>query len=319
MTNFFKSSYIIKLVLNWKWHLLVIFILAVALSSIFSGPTFIKPKYKSYAVIYPSNIAPYSTETTTEQMLQLLKSEDILFDVVKKFKLYEEYKIDTSGKYYRAKIIKKLEDNITIKRTAYESVLIEVYDNSPIQACEMVNEILRLMNQKAQYLQRNKTAEIVKIYLDQLEFKRKQIDSIETRLNYLRTNYNILDYNIQVEEYSKGYVKKINLQRGGINDDISTTLNNLKQFGGEYRLLDASLWGLQEAYIELKREYDKSLSDLNKELTYANIVTKPIVPDKKAYPVRWLIVCITTISSILLSLILFSTIDSLKKSETTPQ
>ncbi|HNW70654.1 MAG TPA: hypothetical protein PKI01_09645 [Bacteroidales bacterium] len=315
MNHFFKSTYIIKLVLKWKWHLLITVVVAIALSSVFSGSTFIKPKFRSYAVIYPANIAPYSSETNTEQLLQLLKSEDMLFDVVKKFELYKEYKIDTNDKYFRGKVIKELENNISIKRTEYESVLIEVYDNDPRQACSMVNEFINLMNLKARNLQRNKTSEIVKLYYDQMNDKKKEIDSIENRLQFLRKEYNILDYNIQVKEYSKGYVKNITNGRGNKKDDIAVTLDNLKQYGGEFRQLDANLWGLLETYIALKKEYDKSLGDMKKELTYANVVTNPIPADKKSYPIRWLIVCVTTLSAFLLSLLLFSIIDGVRKPE----
>lgn len=276
---------------------------------------FIKPKFKSYAVLYPANIAPYSSETNTEQMLQLLKSEDMLFDIVKKFDLYKEYKLDTADKYYRSKAIRELNDNIKIKRTEYESVLIEVYDNDPRKACDMVNEFINLMNNKARYLQRNKTAEIVQAYAEQMDDKKIEIDSIEKRLQFLRSEYNILDYNIQVKEYSKGYVKNINNGRGNKTDDISTTLNNLKQYGGEFRQLDANLWGLVETYIELKKEYNQSIGDLKKELTYANLVTQPIPADKKSYPIRWLIVCLSTVSAFLLSLLLFSIIDGVRKPE----
>ncbi|HNX06257.1 MAG TPA: hypothetical protein PKL96_01610 [Bacteroidales bacterium] len=315
MNNFFKSTYLIKLILRWKWHLLIISLLAIVLSSIFSAPAFIKPKFKSYAVIYPANISPYSSETNTEQMLQLLKSEDMLFDIVSKFDLNKEYKIDTTDKYYRSKVIGELEDNVDIKRTEYESVLIEVYDREPGQACAIVNEFINLMNNKARNLQRSKTAEVVKLYGDQMDDKKKQIDSIEKRLQLLRNEYNILDYNIQVEEYSKGYVKNINSGRGNKTDDIAVTLNNLKLYGGEFRQLDANLWGLIDSYIALKKEYDKSVSDLNKELTYANVVTQPVAADKKSYPIRWLIVCIAAASTFLLSLLLFSIIEGSRKPE----
>jgi len=316
MNNYFKSTYLIKLILRWKWHLLIITLLAIVLSSVFSAPAFIKPKYKSYAVIYPANISPYSSETNTEQLLQLLKSEDLLFDIVKKFELNKEYKVDTTDKYYRSKVIAELEDNVSIKRTEYESVLIEVYDREPGKACAIVNEFINLMNNKARNLQRSKTAEVVKLYRDQMDDKKKQIDSIEKRLQLLRSEYNILDYNIQVEEYSKGYVKNITSGRGNKTDDIAVTLNNLKLYGGEFRQLDANLWGLIDSYIALKKDFDQSVADMKKELTYANVVAQPVASDKKSYPIRWLIVCISTISAFLLSLLLFSIIEGTRKPET---
>jgi capsular polysaccharide biosynthesis protein len=301
--------------LKWRWHLIVIFCITVILSIVFSGPFFIKPKYKSFAVLYPSNIAAYSEESTTEQMLQLLKSEDMLLSIVKKFKLYEEYNVDTTDRYYRTKIIAQVEDNLIIRKTEYESVVIEVFDENPHKACDMVNDFIDIMNLKARELQRSKTAEVVKINHDQMADKLRQIDSIENRLMVLRKDYNILDYNIQVKEYSKGYVKGIASGKVNSKNEIATTLDNLKSYGGEFKLLDAYLLGLIESYNKIKTEYDKSLSDMSKELTYANIVTKPVPAEKKSYPVRWLIVGISSISALLLSLMLFSFIGARKKTE----
>lgn len=315
MDNFFKSSFIIKLVLKWKWHLMVVFALSVILSVFFSGPYFIKPKFKSFAVLYPANIAPYSAENNTEQMLQLLNSEDLLLDIVKKFKLNLEYNIDTADRFYRTKVLGRLKSNLTIRKTEFESVVIEISDYDPNQACDMVKEFINLMNLKARELQRNKTAEIVKINFDQMTDKLRQIDSIETRLQTLRKEYNILDYKIQVKEYSKGYVKNVTNGKGSAKNDISTTLDNLKTYGGEYYLLDTYLWGLITSYNTIKTEYDKSVSDLKKELTYTNMVTNPVPADKKSYPVRWLIIAITSVSALLFSLMLFSFIGNRRKSE----
>jgi uncharacterized protein involved in exopolysaccharide biosynthesis len=315
MDNFFKSSYIIKLILKWKWHLLVIFFLSVLLGVVFSDPFFIKPKYKSYSVIYPANIAPYSAENNTEQMLQLLNSDDLLLGIVKKLKLNHEYGIDTSDKYYRTKVLGRLKSNLNIRKTEYESVIIEIFDHDAVQACEMVKEFINMMNLKARQLQREKTAEVVRINYDQMNDKLRQIDSIEKRLQLLRKEYNILDYKIQVKEYTKGHVKEVTAGRGSSKNDISTTLDNLKIYGGEYRLLNSYLLGLIKSYNTIKEEYDKSVSDLNKELTYANIVTNPVPAEKKSYPVRWLIVTIISISALLFSLMLFSFIGARKKTE----
>ncbi len=248
-------------------------------------------------------------------MLQLLNSEDLLLSIVKKFKLNQEYKIDTNDLYFRTKVLGRLKSNLNIKKTEYESVLIEISDHDAVQACDMVKEFINLMNLKARELQRAKTAEIVKINYSQMMNKMHQIDSIENRLQYLRTQYNILDYRVQVKEYSKGYVKNVSGGKGNVKNDISTTLENLKTYGGEYCLLQSYLESLVGSYNGLKGEYDRSLSDMTKELTYTNIVTTPVPADKKSYPIRWLIVTITSISAILFSLMLFSFIGARRKTE----
>ena len=306
MDQFFKSSHLIKLIIRWRWHLLVILAASVLVSVVFSGPAFIPPKYKSYAVIYPANLTPYSSETQTEQLLQLLKSEDIVYSMVNRFALYKHYKVDTGNPDYRYVIKSKFDDNVTIRKTEYESVLIEVLDKDPGVACDMVNELINLMNLKARNLQREKTAEIVRINYDLLMMKKAQIDSVEARLKVMRNDYNILDYFIQTKELTKGMVKSVNSGRNKPDNEIFRTLENLRKYGGEQRLLESELFSLTASYNDIKKDYDKSISDLNKELTYANVVTTPVPADRKSYPIRWLIVLGFTASTLLLSMLLFS-------------
>ena len=58
------------------------------------------------------------------------------------------------------------------------------------------------------------------------------------------------------------------------------------------------------SYIETKVEYDTIVADLNKELTYVNKITGPIIADKKTYPIRWLIVLMSVLSANLLVFII---------------
>ncbi|MCO5265315.1 MAG: Wzz/FepE/Etk N-terminal domain-containing protein, partial [Lentimicrobium sp.] len=100
MDNYFNNIHLMRIFIKWKWHLLSIVLFAAVLALIFSGSFFIKPRYKSFALVYPSNIAPYSDESESEQMLQWLQSSDIKDSIIKKFNLSKHYKIDSSYKYY---------------------------------------------------------------------------------------------------------------------------------------------------------------------------------------------------------------------------
>lgn len=310
MDNFFKTTYIFKLIFKWKWHLLIILAVAIVLSAVFSGPAFIKPKYKSYAVVYPANLTSYSNETPTEQLLQLLNSEDIVYAVIEKFKLYEHYHIDTLKPLYKYRSRQKFDQYISIRKTEYESVYVEALDIDPLMAYNIVNELINQMNLKARNLQREKTKEILIMHYNHLMMKQAQIDTIEARLKFMRNEYHILDYFIQTEELTKGMVKE---GTGNPNSEVNRTLDNLRKYGGEQRLLESQLFNLTASYNDIKTAYDQALSDLNKELTYANIVTTPVPADKKTYPIRWLIVSISAFSALLLSLLFFSFIQERKK------
>jgi len=142
-------------------------------------------------------------------------------------------------------------------------------------------------------------------------------------MRILRTDYNLFDYSVQVKEYTKTYLKDLTSGRGVVKPEIKEMMSNLQQYGGEFLFLGGYLASLSGAYNDIKIEYDKSISDLTKELTYTNIVTSPYPAESKSYPVRWLIVVITTLSSLFVTMIVISIIERrrLRKRpvETNPQ
>jgi len=305
---------IIAIAAKWRLHLIIIFVLSVILSVIFSGPKFIEPKYKSYAIIYPSNLIPYSSETATEQMLQIFKSDDLRDSIIVKFDLINYYKINTNKKHYYSTLIKTYNENVTVKKTEFESVLVEVLDRDPVQACNMVKEMINIFNKKVRGLHKQKSEEVLIITGNQLQLKENQIDSVTKLLSALSSEYNIIDYESQAKEVTRGFLKTVDGSGASINNKAVEQLKkNLEEKGGDYMLLNNILEGLVDQYIELKTEHEIALRDVNKELTYTNVVSTPIPADKKVYPIRWLIVLIFTMSTMFISLILMIYLEKIKK------
>jgi capsular polysaccharide biosynthesis protein len=58
MNNEFTFSGLIQVIRRNSKTLLILSIVSAIVGVIFSGPQFIKPKYKSVAVVYPVNIFP---------------------------------------------------------------------------------------------------------------------------------------------------------------------------------------------------------------------------------------------------------------------
>jgi capsule polysaccharide export protein KpsE/RkpR len=313
MENAFSNINLIKLILKWKTHLLIILLVSIGLASLFSGSYFIKPKYKSSATLYPSNLIPYSDETPTELMLQLFNSDDIRDSIVDKFNLISHYDIDPTDKYFYTKVVREYEDNIKIKKTEYESVGIEVYDTDPDQACAMVKEMIKQFNFKARSLQREKSMEILNIAEKQMIYKEKQIDSIQVKLKEIRETYGILDYGIQTKETMKNYYRAMSGKSTSTVTKIDNDIQNLEKKGGESIELNNRLTAAMSSYNAVKEEYDNALKDVTKELTYSNYVSSPVPADKKSYPVRWLIVLIVSVATIVLSVLTIIVMENIKQ------
>jgi hypothetical protein len=294
-----------KLVLRRKWLLAMAVLAAGLLGYIFSGPAFIAPKYKSTAIVYPVNIIPYSMESPTEQLLQLFHSADVRQMMVSRFNLATHYGIDTGGFNGKTKLNNLFDENVLVRKTEFESIRVDIYDEDPDTACMMVNGLIDCVNLKARRLQRDKTKEVVKIFRDQLEFKQRQIDSLERIMGELRVRYGLLDYKAQSKEATKSYLKL--LSEGASRDRVhvvDSMMRNLQRKGGNLVDVSEQLSSLRDAYNEIRTNYDVSISDLTKELTYSNVAARPFVADSKSYPVRSLITLVCAFSTLLLGLVI---------------
>jgi|SRR5665213_1920202 len=317
MESYLNAADLFQLMIKWRKHLIIIGLVTILISTIFSGPAFIEPKYKSYAILYPSNIIPYAGENQSEQMIQLLESDDIRRDVNSIFNLMKHYGIDSSkDKTAQSHFIEMYNDNINFRKTEYESVEITVLDKDPKMASAIADTIIDLMNKKAKSLQKEKSEEVVTIYKNQLDSKRIEMDSMELALKELRTKYGIISYDNQAKEVTRGYLQT--LASSGNPQAIQEEkhlIQNLEEKGGDYVSLNENLWRIRGNYNDIKILYENAVKDVEKVLTYSNVISKPFPADKKSYPVRWIIVLLSTISTLFVAFIVIAFISRRAKNK----
>ncbi len=300
--SYFDSKEIINALVKWKKHLIIVGLISLGASILFSSPWFIQPKYKSFALIYPSNLIAYSDESATEQMLQLAQSSDIRNWVIDNFDLYKHYDIDTlKNKYFLTDVIRTYSENVSIRKTEFETMEITVYDTDPLIASRMVDSIIHYFDVKARQLQAEKSLEVMVISKNQLDAKKQQMDSMEARVKEYRLQYGLLEYKEQTREATKGYLKALRSGNSASVKASENLLTALKEKGGDFNAMFENLWRVRGDYNDLLLVYENAERDVYKKLTYANVVTRPQPSDKKAFPVRWLIVLISVGSSLLVA------------------
>lgn len=293
-------------VVRKQWRLFAIVgALAAVLSMVLSGPTFLKPRYKSSATVYPVNLNSYSIETRTDQLLQLLESNSIRDSLIQRFDLPRKYEIDTTlnGGYFA--LYNEFNDRVEISKTRYESVQIEIVDEDPVTARDLVNAMLDQVNLLARRLQREKSKEVLVIAERAMAHERSKLDTVEAKLNVLRRDAGLLSYDSQVKELTKGYVRMLTSpSTQSQRDAVQGMIKDLEERGGEFRELTELSNLFRANYDRVLTEYERVVNDVTKELTYTNTVVYPEVADKKVYPVRWLIVSTTTLSALFLCFVL---------------
>lgn len=311
MKKYNDNSSLVGILLKWWIHIVVIAIVALLLGVLFSSSIFITPKYKSFAVVYPHNINPYSDESQTEQMLQLLQSKDIKDSVIKKFDLATHYEVDSSFKYFYSTVYYEYSQSVTISKTPYESVEITVLDKDPQLANDMVNAVLDFYNKKVRSLHNAHYIEVIRMYDNIIAKKQAHIDSLKTRLQLLSTEYGLIEYDAQAEEITRGYLRTVTgASSSSINQtEVMRLKKNIEEHGGELIEIVEAIRNEAINFSLLKVDYANAVRFYTDELTYVNLVTPPYPSDKKSYPVRWLIVVFTMIATLFFAIIIILIIE----------
>ncbi len=301
---------------KWKFHLLILVVIAVLAAIIFSGPRFITPMFKSYAIVYPDNIKTYSEESTSEQMIQVMQSQDIVDSMIKRFDLPEHYKLDPHYKYFRTELLRQYRENVQVSKTSYEAVRISVLDKNPDTAKLMVDALLDLFNKKVRRMQKEKFGELAAAYAGQMKRQRHAMDSLKNRLRELGTQKGIFEYDYQSQQIMKAYLGTIDGNPGKINSKEARRLaKNMGQYGGELVQLVKMLENEASAYVNVKLSYELEYRHVATNVTYANVISYPFVADKKSYPVRWVIVLVSVVAVFAFAILVISFLERKKRSD----
>lgn len=327
-STFNASDVLLLIRKKWK-HLLIICAVAFVASAAVS--LCIHPKYKSTVVLYPANSTSVSQALATdagtqkgllqfgedeevEQMMQVLQSNEIRDRIVEKYNLIEHYHINPNSKYLYTTLNNKYNKNVTISRTEYTSVLIEVLDESPDTAAMIANDISYLLDTVYSRMQRKRAEKAFNIAENEYREQQTTVKNIKDSLELLSI-LGVIDVRSQTEMYSEQYA--IALASGNAHNikEIESKLDTLAKYGSEHTTLKERLIEEVQTLTLRKNKYREAKIELEQDLPNAFIVNKAEKAERKSYPITWLIVLTSVASTFLLALLLLAIIESKKKSD----
>jgi len=325
-----ESSNLILFVYKWRKPLIIISLSAAVLSAIFSAPIFIKPKYKASVVLFPAttnsiaqailieksantkDVLEFGKEEEAEQMLQILHSDQIRNKVIEKFNLIEHYDIDQKSAFKRTNLYREYESNITFRRTEYMSVVIEVLDENPQMAADMANEIATLVDSVKNRVQQERAMKSLYIVEKQYRDMEQRVFRMEDSLRALR-RLGVHDYEVQVAVLNEQYSQALIGNKPALAKEIEGQLALLAEYGGAYTSVRDQLKFMYEDFNDLKMRYEEARVDAEFNLPHKFIVNNAFAAEKKSYPIRWLIVVVSTFGAFVLSLLTIITVSTLRK------
>ena len=313
MENFWNSSNLLKIILKWKWHIISITLLGTVI--IGASTYLIKPKYKSFAIVYPVNLGEYSEESPSEQMIQLLKSGEITDKIIKEFNLSEHYEIDKSYKHYQSTMYYMFSENISIKKTEYESIKIDVLDTDPELAKKIVNAYLGFYNQKVREMHRIKLKERIVVNESHVKHLTVVKDSLSQLINNSNQKFEIGDDYTRTMASQKILADKKNpkdiVKSQKINSK-SKQIKRLNKQGPEYFFISSMYGDISELLLKYESKVKVDKVEYDKVITYFSLVTKPYASDKKDSPKRITITILGAMSLFIFIILLIGFIENKK-------
>lgn len=308
----------------------------------------ITPKYEASAIFYPpannsiakaildnnnlEGLMEFGDEDQTDQMLQILNSDQLKERVIKKFDLFHHYQIDKNSEYASTKVKNKFAGNADFKRTDFLAVKVTITDENPQMAADMANYITVVLDSIRTKIQHQRTQQALQIIKDQYIEKRNQVDSLQQVMKKYREK-GIYDYESQSEVLTKAIVKaeaqyqeevarvqvynsyqsrlpdttiikakgRLAAAKAAVNI-LQPRIDNFGKYSGDYLENEAIFEKQKEVLSQLQTKYENALVDFNKTINQKFMIDKAEKPEMKAYPNRLLVVIVSVVFAFLIAL-----------------
>lgn len=305
--------------MDYRRPILIILAIAAFCAVIFSSPFFITPLYKSTTVVYPTSsnstskvlisttyqsekdIMNFGEDEQTEQMLQVMNSNRVRDKVISRFNLMEHYNIKHDSKYPFTKLNKLYDARIKFRRTEYNAVKITVLDSDPALAARMANDIAEIFDSTMNQIQKEVAVKAFRLVEDEYNALCAEMAQLEDSLNTLR-KLGVFDYESQVEMLSRQLAVELGKgNRQGIKN-IQDQLDILAEYGGASYAINERLDNDRLQLSLVKSKYEEAKMDATQDIPRKFVVTSAYQAERKSYPVRWIIVVVTVLSTFMLLL-----------------
>jgi len=323
----FDATGILDYVLKHYKILLTLTIISGVIATIVS--MFIANKYKSTVVLFPTStisisqtlltdnastkgILNFGEDEESEQIIQVLQSDEIKQRIIQKYNLFEHYKIDKNSQYAMTILLSEIEENIMIKRTEYMSIVIDVLDTDPQTAANIANDISNLLDTAMNHIQNDRAKLALKVVEDEYNELRNSILQLEDSLDVLRS-LGVYDYESQAEVFSDAYAQAVAKNNLTGAKQLEEKLGILARYGGAYVSIRDFLEHEKKQLSAIKAKYAEAKVDAEQNLPHKFIVNNATKAEKKAYPMRSMIIAFTMISTFILTLILLLLYDIIGK------
>jgi len=225
-----------------------------------TSPIFVKPMYRSEAIIYvPLTLFTqqfdqhgigFGSNVEIDGHIQILRSTKLIDSLDKQFDIYDAWNMNISGNGSKHRLYQKILSRVEISKTRYSSVSVSVRDHDAGRAAEMANAIVRL-------------GDVIKEEI-----------LLENRLNAYR-------FARELYEQKQSEILTIEEGFGKLTDERESQAPGTESFR-QKTLYEAELWELTAR----KNQYEKLRKSLETPLPRSYLVSPAIANHTPAWPAR---------------------------------
>ena len=322
-----ESGGLLLFIYNNRVPLVSITLLAAVVAVIVS--LLITPRFRSTVILYPApasgmavaltgpamlrqELTGFGVETDAERLLQVLQSDVIRDRMVEKYDLLEHYGIKADSRYPYTVLEKKFRNNVRSRKTEYMAVEIEVLDTDPVVAASMANDIAGYIDSVMNRMLKERAERTLAIVGEEYRRLKLEIETMQDSLDRIR-RLGVIDYESQSEVLSNAYASAVLSGDTASMNFFRDRIRTLSAYGGAYVSLRDNLLYQVESLNELKIVYDQALVNAREQVPYKFIVDEARAAEKKSYPVRSMIVIVSTISAFIFALFVLVLIEAFRK------
>lgn len=320
------SANLLVLLFKWRKPLFIVSVAAIIVSAAVS--LMITPKFKSTVTLFATrqhsfgeqlleevkkeDVLAYGEEEDAERLMQLINSDQIRNRIIEKYDLWTVYKINRTDAGANTLIGKEYNENVTAKLTKFGSIEISVLDADANRARDMANDVAAYTDTVSNKMRSERAMDAFKYAETSVLNLEKEIGIMEDSMKVLQ-EMGVYNYTDQVAALVEQYGTAIAEGHPDRANQIKTQLDFLSQYGTLFNKLESQIEGSYEKLNIVKKRFDLMKVDVDSNLPSKFVVDYAAAADKKSYPIRWLIVAMSTISAFVFAVIFLLIWDNIKR------
>ncbi len=253
----------------------------------------------------------YGDVEDAERTLQVLESGNVRDRVIQRFDLMSHYGISEDAAYRNTTLTEKYQSNISFRRTQYGAIEIRVRDEDPRMAADIANELAALADTVQNELRRERAQLAYEVARRNYEDLVGQVGAVQDSLRQVMA-LGVFD----LEGQSAMLTKQLAIDLSANNHEgvrkLEERLDVLSRHGGAYLYNLIYLEELSDQLARSQRRYQEARTDLDNFVPFKFILDKAYESERKAYPVRWLIVFLTVFATGFMGVIILMIYENLE-------